>query len=274
MLIYATIIGEKVGVIMDKYLNQFNDESKIIEYLQTEDLIHREPFIFPNRNNKQLKMKEILDCIINKNIFNDNWIDNSKNTNNPPDYYSNSLRLMMDVMRFNDFEVVENDKVKNPQLQHESKSFKELKEKGIMDMFPNANLFVNLNTGVPSSYENYIKSFKRVIAKHDDSFAEYKKNHPNFKLVYLLFDESEYIYYENYEEDLMGLNRLRENVNIHYHYLDINFISVIKKSKADYVIWFAPYKQNAKWGDFLEQISIFDVKNMDIAKGKIFRNLK
>lgn len=258
---------------MEKYRNYFNSEIKIFEFMQTltqdDDL-----YYFPNKNNKMRKMKEILNSIVNEGIFKTEWIDNSKATNFPPDFYSNNLKMMMDVMRFNDFEIVENNKIKNPQLQHESKVFKELKDQGVFNSFPNFENFININSGVSSSYENYLNSFKRVIANHDKSFSLYKKNHPNFKLIYFLFDESEFIYYENYEEILGGLNLMKEDCNIHLHYLDSNFLEVIKNSKADYVIWFAPYKKNAKWNDFVESITIFDVKNMDLSKGKIYKNLK
>ena len=271
---YYVMHKEREVLYMDKYINFFNDEIKIIGFMQANNTGADYSFIYKNKNNKNRKTKEVLNLILDNKSFLENWIDNSKNTNYPPDFYSEKFKLMMDVMRFNDFETLEKGKIINPQLQHESSAFKELKRSGFLDMFPNVEEFINVNSGVSSSYENYFNSFRRVVEKHDNNYYQYKKNHPNYKLIYLILDESEYIYYENYDESMKGLNLINEDVRMHYHYYDYNFLKTINSCKADYVIWFAPYKKNPNWGDFIEEVAIFDVKNMDLSKAIYYKDLK
>ncbi len=124
-----------------------------------------------------------------------NWIDSSGKSAPPPDFYSDEFRLMMDVMRVNDHEQKgKKGKLHNPSIAHERDMYKELEQAGIIEQFPNAKVVLTGVTQLPTyedhNYDLYLKCFRRVVSKHIDSIPLYQKNHPGYKVIFLVFDES------------------------------------------------------------------------------------
>ena len=201
-------------------MNELDSENRILEYL---------------RDVPTAKVCILFDDDASKNVYEsilnskDNWIDNSSKSALPPDYINSIDSIMMEVMRVND--------VCSETNREESKMQHELYDSGILKMFPN-NINVCCVPNVHSQcYENYLKSFIQTVQKHNSKIEKYKNNHPDIiKTVFLICDESE-AYFELCEPTSNGFRG-----NAHQWFWDSRFMSVLKNTSVDIVIWFTPYK--------------------------------
>ena len=120
----------------EKESNLIND----FQRLKTEE-------IFLVHETDDLEM--IVDSILNPEIW-AKWTDASAKNVPPPDFYCDDLKLMMEVMRVDDHGFKKKGNIINPTYDREHQIEKQLRDVGILDMFPNAELFVTANTGLPS----------------------------------------------------------------------------------------------------------------------------
>lgn len=214
--------------------------------------------------------EEILQCV--RKV--EEWQCSSSKSDPPPDFYSDKYKLMMEVMRVDDHACINSKgKVINLHIKKENETYKEI-QKFVKDnnISFSGNIFVNtvtdLSTQEHHSYDKYLSNFKRVIDNHNSSYDLYKNNHVNYKLIYLILDESSsYMEKEgfNVNDALVGdVIRAR----LHLFFFDKSFISILKKSKADYYIWFAPFKYfNSKEKVELPQVIVYSKE--DLKKIKI-----
>ncbi len=174
------------------------------------------------------------------------WHDSSGKVDPPPDFYSNDHGYMMDVMRVDDHGFRnKKGKTVNPARMRESELARELRDKGILDAFPNAKLVMTVDTKLPThedhNYNFYRNNFVRTVEAHKKKIPNYKANHPSLKTVFLIFDES-----SQYMEVPHKINNPLVGTSVmarpHFWWADENFISVFVNSDIDYVIWFTPYK--------------------------------
>ena len=223
-------------------MNTYDNELNIIENLQ---LIPKSfVCVFPHNSNTI--------SILNSIRENENWkkwSNSSSKSAPPPDFYSDGYGLMMEVMRVDDH-TYKNKKGKlvNPTNIKESKIKKEILQSDWIKSFPNIkNIFINAPTNLPSkedhNYKYYCDSFKRVLKHHIEKIPLYRKNHPNHKLIFLIFDEtSPYLVVDTEEE--ASKNVLPGQIitgKIHNPWLDKAMIDVLKGADIDYIIWFKPY---------------------------------
>ena len=196
------------------------------------------------------------------------WENSSSKTDPPPDMYSIKHKLMMEIMRVDDHTTV-NKKgiIYNPYRIKENKTYKEiqnwLKKNNISF---NGNIFVNTITDLPTdedhNYEKYLNEFVRVIKKHDESYELYVKNHPTKKLIYFILDESS-PYFKSEEKEIIIKAGKSVCAQLHLFFYDRNFIDVLKKSKADYIIWYAPFKHFKSLDNIdLPKVVIFTKENL------------
>ena len=171
------------------------------------------------------------------------WVDYSAE-NITPDFYSDELGLMMEVMRVDDHGFKKKGNIINPTYNREHQIEKELREAGILDMFPNSELHITANTGLPTeqdhNYKYYYQNFKRTVEKHIKHISQYKENHPKHKLIFFVFDES-----SAYLEDVCDIprNELIISGKPHMYMFDKAFVDVFRDADIDYFIWFTPYKR-------------------------------
>lgn len=201
-------------------MNELDSENRILEYL---------------RNVPTTKVCILYDDEVSKTVYEsllnniDCWVDNSAKSALPPDYINAIDSIMMEVMRVNDTGSDTN--------REESKMQQELKDSGILKMFPNNVNICCVPNVHNQSYENYLKSFSHTVKKHNSKVKNYKLNHPNIdKTVFLICDESE-AYFELCELTNNGFQG-----NVHQWFFDSSFMSVLKNTTVDIVIWFTPYK--------------------------------
>ena len=223
-------------------MNLYDNEEIILEFFR---YVSTEEVLFLNHNKET---EDIFEKIHSEDNWN-YWINNSKKSDPPPDFFSNKFNLMMEVMRIDDH-AHENAKGKivNPTNQRESKLQKELKDNGIFEAFPNikysfVNAITDLATEDDHNYDYYLSNFKRSIEKHNAKVTNYKENHNNKKMIFFLLDESS-AYFEATNDNrthsrIAGTQTLGQP---HFHFLDEKFIDTILKCDIDYFIWYSPYK--------------------------------
>lgn len=179
-----------------------------------------------------------------------NWIESSGKSDPPPDFYSDEFMLMMDIMRVNDHERKgKKGKLHNPSMKHDKELFRELQQSGILAQNPNANVFIIGDTQLPTyedhNYKLYLKCFQRVLSKHIESIPLYKKNHPNHKVIFLVFDESS-AYIES-KQLINAKKQYRKGDEIsgkpHFFFYDNVFMEAFKNKGIDYLFWYTPYKR-------------------------------
>lgn len=176
-------------------MSLYDDENKIIEAFQEE--FEEKICMLPNTHD----VYHILTSIYNKQ----NWIkwnNSSKKNDPPPDFYNDELKIMMDVMRIDDHAFKnEKGKIINPTLQKENELYNKIINSDFIKSIKfKGNIIVTTKTELPSeedhNYGYYLKNFIRVVNKHNDKVSLYNSNHPNFKVIFFIFDESS-AYFEN-----------------------------------------------------------------------------
>jgi len=195
------------------------------------------------------------------------WIDSSSKDAPPPDYYNEKMKLMMDVMRFDDQQSI--DCKKHPTKSRESKLRKEIEESGWMDILPNVkHVFINGVSDLPQNedhnFTRYRGNFTRVIENHSSKINNYKKNHPGYKLIFFVFDESSSIYADSNHNPKSSFMIQGKP---HICFLDRQMVDVIKNCGADYLVWFKPYNSFVTIkgiNDGLPKIVMYDIKKMEV----------
>lgn len=241
-------------------MNYFDDELKIIEKVQN---LETESVLLATSSDEEA---EVFQSIYNSDKWKD-WINSSGKSDPPPDFYNDRLGFMMDVMRIDDHAFVNKDgKIINPTNMRESKIQKEIKQSGILDVFPNVkSIMVNAITDLPTNedhnYSFYLNNFRRVVMQHNESIGLYRKNHPGYKTIFLVFDES-----SGYIESESLINQHVIKGYPHYWFADQAFVEVIKRVSADFIFWFAPFKYYELLSEQnfpeLPQACIFSLKNL------------
>ena len=194
------------------------------------------------------------------------WTNSSAKSSLPPDFYCDTKKMMMEVMRVDDHEQIgKKGVVVNPTRVRETELMRELKEKGVLSAFPNVTPIVLANTNLPTeqdhSYKMYMASFTRIIGKHLKKISDYKKNHPYYKTIFFVFDES-----SAYFESLNMPSKIQEGSicegKPHLWFLDENFIKPIITSEVDYVVWYAPYK-------YCKTLTVGGQRNVDLPRAVV-----
>lgn len=247
----------------DEEMNRFDKEDKIIEYLKYID--KQEIAIFPKSKNSEY----IINSILNDESWK-KWCNSSGKSDLPPDYYNNEQKVMMDIMRIDDHAFInEKGKVINPTNKKESELLKELSSKNSMlqDAAIDGRLIVIADSGLRGyedhNYDFYVNNFNRVVNKHIEKIPLYRNNHPGFKTIFMIFDESS-PYFENFDlnyEKFTKVGQCKRGFP-HFWWIDNNFLNCVKNSSIDYLIWITPYKHF----DSLEKAELPQVIVCDLSK--------
>lgn len=244
-------------------MNLFDDENKIIEHFQR---IQDKEVFFPNLDDEI----EALYKSIHETSEWIKWTYSAGKDDPPPDYYNDAISVMMDVMRVDDHAFLsKKGKVINPTNAGESKLRKELDESGILELFPNCKeVFINAKTLLPTEEDhNYIfykENFARVVREHEKKLELYKRNHPGYKTVFFVMDESS-AYFRIHDKSIKPEEGKCVKGAPHLFFFDKSFVDEIKKTQIDYLIWYAPFKLlRTTDGIFtLPQAVIYNIHEMD-----------
>lgn len=246
-------------------MNYFDNEENILEWFRSTFEQH---VLFPIEN------KECIDLFLSLSDEKQyhEWINSSGKGDSPPDFYNPKTNMMMEVMRVDDHgHIVGNGNYINPVNQRESEIQRELRESGFLDMFPNVkSVIVNAVTDLPEkedhNYGFYLENFKRTVQKHIKSIPLYRKNHPGYKVVFFVLDEScGYVIADN--EEAVEREFKRGEMFYCYPYIcfmDKRFVEVFKGTDIDYLVWYTPFKHFESDMPELPTVCIYDVKKMDL----------
>lgn len=250
-------------------MNLFDKEERIIDRFQ--DLRRKEVLIYP----KNFEMLKIYKSIHRRRSWK-KWTNSSGKSELPPDYYNEKDKIMMDVMRIDDHAFVNEDgRVINPHNQRESKLIKELSEKSpsLKEAAIEGRLIIIPDSGLRGyqdhNYDFYIKNFQRVIEKHITKIPLYQHSHPNFKTIFLIFDESS-PYMQCLDEKRPTKAGEIFFAEPHLWWLDNNMIKIIKDSKIDYLVWVTPFK----YFDSVEKVVLPQAVIYDVSKIKYDKLIK
>ena len=177
------------------------------------------------------------------------WIDSSAKNAPPPDFYNDKLKMMMDVMRIDDNAYVDKQgKVQNPIYKKENELLKSYLGNDYKKVRDDISCFVIASSGLPTqqdhNFTRYFDNFKRVFEHHNKKVANYKKNHPGYKTIFFVFDEST-AYIEALDKQYIKDNPQEGELSCgqpHLACCDKRFLDIIINSEVDYVIWYTPYK--------------------------------
>ena len=185
------------------------------------------------------------------------WKDNSKSLF-PPDLINEEESLMMEVMRVDDHSP---DGKRNPVLSKQRKMSEEVRP--FMEQLPkDIPLIINAVTDLPTNedhnYKFYYLSFKRTLRKHLSKLCAYQKNHPDKKIIFLVFDETSGVYYERgFVDNGQVWGRP------HFPFFDARFLDEFIDSDLDYLMWYIPFNFYETSGDHitLPHLILIDIKN-------------
>lgn len=248
-------------------MNYYDDENLIIRSFQ---LYHGPILFFPHVSTI---MRHVFDAVYEGSKW-EKWTDNSGKGDAPPDFFSNELQLMMEVMRVDDHAFISGKGRRvNPTNEKESKLQKKIRSL-ILKGHPYSDLSefpirITTVSGLPSkqdhNYEFYYNNFKYTLEKHIQKIESYRNNHPDKDLIFFVFDEST-AYIQAPDEDTAG----RDLQPFEYfegsplwHFLDKRFVDVFKDCNIDYLIWFTPNKYFHGSSYQNPGICVFNLKNFD-----------
>lgn len=235
-------------------MNYYDDEENIIQLLQ---FVESSKVNFVNITCRSLLFWESLH---NEELFK-NWINSSGKDVPPPDFYSKKYKYMLEVMRVDDFVIGKQspNAIESKYLREVDNYLREngnttLKESNIQMLVIPRGKNISEN-----SYATYVENFRRVAKKHLEKISEYRRNHPKYKLGFLVFDESAgYIQVED-----PGMKRKPGDAIsgiIHSFCYDRKFIEVFDGYDLDFLVWMTPNKNSSEKQQIFPNVSIFDLK--------------
>ena len=91
------------------------------------------------------------------------------------------------------------------------------------------------------NYKFYLESFRRIVGKHAAKADGYRQKNPDKKLVFFVFDESAAYFVPSV---VGGPYRAGDEVRakLHWHFRDAAFVEVVRECRADYFVWYTPFK--------------------------------
>lgn len=191
------------------------------------------------------------------------WINN---TESRPDFINRHSKMMLELMRFDDYE--DNGFSQN---QVESKRRKNLVDKFLKQYGrkpdPNNDLLMPncyLDSRSKHDLDTYYQKFSKTVRDHSRKISAYKDKYPDYKLAFMLVDEAA-AYLETKEKlnnvprpgDLTGPCRLYEPV------FDKRYVNVLMSLNVDYIVWFAPYRQFKSLNNYrITKVHLIDVRKL------------
>ena len=154
-----------------------------------------------------------------------------------PDFEDLPHSLLLEAMRVDDHPGTGK---KDATRARESSVLRELREAGLAEMFPNASLVADVNTGLPTdkdhNYQAYLTQFARVVGDHARKVTAYRATRPGFHLGFLIFDES-----TAYVETLGAFGADHQG-RPHEWFADAAFVDIVQAAGIDCLAWLTPYK--------------------------------
>ena len=215
----------------------FDDEENILAYYRDSD---NRPLAFPQSDD----IWKIFQATNDEELWK-TWKNSHSKSDLPPDFYNEELKLMMEVMRFDD--QATNSGKTHATKAKENQMLEQLRGLGVKEDFPNLKQILllgnsDLSINDDHNFARYRDNFARVVLKHSKKAEQYRENHPGYKLAFFVFDETSGIYFDRGRQKKSILSKGNSILaRPHMYWADSVFVDIINNSQADYFIWFKPY---------------------------------
>lgn len=246
-------------------MNYYDSEANIISRLQSVS-IKEVCLVNPTRS-----AKKFFFSLYSEQRF-EKWINNSGKDAPPPDFFSEKYKYMLEVMRIDDFVVgknspnaLESKLVKEVDDMFRKKGMSSLKESNIHMM-----VIPDLTKASKNGYSIYVENFRRIVDKHINKIKNYRKNHPGYKLGFLIFDEAPG-YLQMQDKTVKVKPGAVVSGYPHIHFMDKNFIKVFENADVDFLIWMTPNKNLPQNPKMYPEICVFDIKRRSSWKKKLIK---
>lgn len=197
--------------------------------------------------------------------FKDKVVDNSSQSAPPPDFYTNGLGLMADMIQINDYEtsyINSNGEIKylNALKEEESKAYKKfVQERNITEDKDDIVLITANPAG--ATYKKYFNGFERIYQEHAQKKEMYLANFPDCEKVGILIYDDAHLYLQKVNKNLYAR---------HFPYYDYKFLKILKNSGMDFVVWYFDnkylYPQSGIGRKQGPEIVIIDIAKIDLSK--------
>lgn len=219
-------------------MKRADSEESILENFRTEH-VH----ILSRDKNEYEELRDALSLIMDDEKWS-RWKHNYGKADPPPDFVSEELGCMMEVMSIDDHAFQDDGKIINKTRAAESEMYGVLKSPFNFD--GDFQLTVIRSSGLPyyedHNYVRYVSNARRVIDKHKEKITLYRNNHPGCsRLIFFIFDQSTPYLWTHYTKR----DRAPGDVTvgkIHRYFHDRNILDCFNDKRIDYIIWYAPYK--------------------------------
>lgn len=201
-------------------------------------------------------------------------VENAGHACLPPDYYSEELNIMFDVMRVNDSE---KRRGYNPVFQEMSAVSKEVKRK-MSDFGLNEKCVVVTDLKVDNGldyddihqFKYYKKHVVRVLNEHIRKLSIWKSEHPSItRKGFVVLDEAG-LYFRGYAPQPFVVSDsgfvsqwfflIERPITVHFPWNDEEFLRPLLNADLDFVIWYRPYVAFSQGNR-----NLFDGKCADLA---------
>lgn len=181
-------------------------------------------------------------------------VNNSAHNCLPPDFFSDDLDIMFDVMRVNDSE---KKKGKNPVFQEMHKSKTKvaslIKRVGLENV---RNVCIDLRSDNGPNYDEihqfkyYKRQVVRVLKEHISKIQIWQSEYPTIKRKGLVVHDEAGLFLQGHAKpaDVTPdgiVNEwayfIKQPVVVHYPWMDIEFMQPLYDSKLDFVVWYRPF---------------------------------
>lgn len=241
-------------------MNYFGDELNIIDWL------YMNCTAVSSITAIDETIKTVIDWITNpdKRLL---WINCSNKKDPPPDFYCPQAHIMMEVMRVDDREFIGN----KGNAVNETNARESIIQRELQKLYPEVNhIVVNANSELRGkedhNYSRYIECIRRVTSKHIKHIDLYRNNHPGYKLVFFIFDESSaYLQTTDRDATQNGVKKGQAyKGKKHCFQLDKAILESFRNVDIDYLLWYAPFKEfcNIDASEQLPDTWFYDLKNM------------
>lgn len=228
----------------DKLPFSFQDEQEIIDLVA--DVHKGDIFFFPSETKRGLRFLSSLRA-------------RSFDQRESPDFEDVPASLLLEAMIVDDHPRNIGGK-KDVTRGRQSEVRRELIDAGWDQLAPNATLFANVSSGLPTdldhSYRAYVEHFTRTVTAHANKVRVYRSERPGFELGFLILDEST-AYHET-----AGTFAATSGDRMHFWFTDAAFLDALRESGTDCVAWATPYKLSLKRNigiSPLPELTIIDV---------------
>lgn len=243
-------------------INGYDDEKSLLRRMRE---VKRKNIVCLHNSKLEREVKQAFFSMFTR----DKIVDNSGKADLPPDFYSNELGIMADMIQVNDYEtsyVNANGVTKylNPLKEEESKAYRKFLQEREIEEKPGDLVLVAANPS-GATYTKYVDGFKRIYNEHAGKKSVYLSNFPDCKKVGILICDDSHLYLQRIDGRICAA---------HCPFKDFEFLKTIKDSDMDFLVWYFSnkfaYLKDGSPVKLHPEIIIIDVQQISMSNATIY----